>query len=162
MGLCVPSGTSTRRKRNATVAKMGGAMADDPARVKKCSSRKYEASSDSKRWCCMVLGICGLACDCPDQQGAAALFQHAGAADVVPGRAWDAARKAMRKGVKLAAPKARCQYRGFKGRIGRGKRKNARAPPRRRYMRKRCGRTLSGTPGFKGRHYSSKVISRAL
>ena len=29
-------------------------------------------------------------------------------------------------------------------------------------MCKRCGRTFSGTLGFKGRHYSSKVIARAL
>ena len=160
--MCVASGTTTRRKRNATVNKMGGEMADDPARVKKLGSRKYEASYDSKRWCCIVLGVCGWRAIAPTSRGAAALFRHAVAVDVVPGRAWDAARKAMRKGVKLAAPKARCQYRGFKGRIGRGERKNARAPPRRRYMRKRRGRTFSGTPGFKGKHYSSKVISRAL
>ena len=84
------------------------------------------------------------------------------AVDAVLGRAWDAAKKIMRKGVKLGAPKVRCQYCGFKGCIGHGKRKNVRAPPRRSHMCKRCGRTFSGTPGFKGKHFSSKVIARAL
>ena len=98
----------------------------------------------------------------PTSRGAAALFQHVVAVDVVLGRAWDAAKKMMRKGIKLAAPKVRCQYCGFKGCIGHGARKNVRAPPRQRHMCKRCGRTFSGTPGFKGRHYSSKAIARAL
>ena len=63
------SGTTTRRKHNATVAKMGRETADDPARLKKRGNRKYRVSSDSKRWYCIVLGVCGLVCDCPDQQG---------------------------------------------------------------------------------------------
>ena len=65
------SRTTTRRKHNATVAKRGREIADDPARVKKCGSREYKVSSgsDSKRWYCIVLGVCGLVCDCPDQQG---------------------------------------------------------------------------------------------
>ena len=84
------------------------------------------------------------------------------AVDVVLSRTWDAAKKMMRKGVKLAAPKARCQYCGFKGCIGHGKRKNVLAPPRQRHTCKRCGRTFSGTPGFKGKHFSSKVIARAM
>ena len=33
------SGTTTRQKHNATVTKMGKEIADDPARVKKCSNR---------------------------------------------------------------------------------------------------------------------------
>ena len=90
------------------------------------------------------------------------MLQHVVAVDAVLGRAWDAAEKMMRKGIKLAAPKVRCQYCSFKGRIGHGKRNNTRAPPRRRHMCKRCGHTFSGTPGFKGKHFSSKVIARAL
>ena len=35
------SGTTTRRKHNVTVTKMGREIADDLARVKKCGNRKY-------------------------------------------------------------------------------------------------------------------------
>ena len=63
------SRTTTRRKHNATVAKRGREIADDPARVKKRGSGKYRVSSDSKRRYCMVLGAFGRVRDCPDQQG---------------------------------------------------------------------------------------------
>ncbi len=47
----------------------GREMADDPARAKKRDNRQYKVSSDFKRRYCIVLDICGLVCDCPDQQG---------------------------------------------------------------------------------------------
>ncbi len=37
-----------------------------------------------------------------------------------------------------------------------------RAPPRQRYICKRCGHTFSGTPGFKEKYFGYRVIARTL
>lgn len=154
---------SSTRKRHAKAAHEGGrAIADSPDMIKRKSSRQWWVASaaDPGLWYGVILGAMGLLCACPGQQERGGICKHTVAVDIMLGRAWDRAKGMLSRGATVA-PQRRCHHCPSKRFVRHGKRKT-KTGARQRYKCKKCGRTFSGEPGFKGKQHRPHEITRAL
>ena len=157
------SKSSVRRRHQRTVRRMGQEMADTPDMVKRERNRLWWVASLTRLglWYGVVLGATGFVCACGDQQGRHGICKHVVAVDIRLGRMWDAAKSMRARKAEIVVPETRCHNRECRsprfvkyGTYGTKKKQRCRC--------KDCGRTFSGMPGFKGRHFKPAVITRAL
>lgn len=157
------SKSTARRKHQQTVRRRGQEIADAPDMVKRERNRLWWVASLTSLglWYGVVLGARGFVCACGDQQGRHGICKHVVAVDIRLGRMWDAAKNMRARKTQIAVPETRCHNREC--RSDRFVKYGTYGPKKRqRYMCRDCGRTFSGMPGFKGRHFEPAVITRAL
>ena len=110
-------------------------------------------------WHVVVLCASGLVCSCGGAAGGRQLCKHAAAVDEV-----------MRRGrggapgrVRIGRTPRRCPHGcGPDANLIRYGRRRCRQKTEQRYMCRSCGRTFSGTDGFRGRHSSAWAVVAAL
>lgn len=154
---------SSTRKKHAKAAHEGGrAIADSPDMIKRKSGRMWWVASatDPGLWYGVILGAMGLVCACPSQQERGGICKHTVAVDIVLGRAWDKVKDTLPRST-VISPRRRCHHCPSKRFVEYGKRKT-KTGPKQRHKCKRCGRTFSGEPGFKGKQHRPHEITRAL
>ena len=114
-------------------------------------------------WYGVILGAMGSVCACDDQQGRSGICKHVVAVNETLNRMWNSAKNAKRRRIHLRMPEIRCHNKKCRSknftRYGKYPKDSGKMQ---RYKCKKCGKTFSGTPGFKGRHFSPAVIRRAL
>ena len=157
------SKSAARRKHAQTVKEQGRALADEKGAVRQESSRRRVRSAHLDVWYGVILGAMGPVCACDGQQGRSGICKRVVAVSETLDRMWNLAKNAKRRRRRLRMPETRCRNTKCRSknftRYGKYPKDSGKTQ---RYKCKKCGKTFSGTPGFKGRHFSPAVIRRAL
>ena len=129
-----------------------------PELVIERSSVRWGVLSQSVKglWHVVVLYVSGLVCSCSGAAGGRQLCKHAAAVDEVMRRGHGAAGGRVRIGRVSRCP------RGCAAGLIRYGRRRGRQKTEQRYMCRSCGRTLSRTDGFRGRHSPAWAVVLAL
>ena len=137
----------------------GERIADAPGYVQAIAATKWNAYSETARriMYVVVLGVKGLACDCPQCEFGKGLCKRVVAVDSWLARQWAALHK--REESRIFRPPPRCPKCPSR-RVVRDGRRTKRKGLVQKYLCRR--RRFSALPGLKGRHASSGVIADAL
>ena len=140
----------------------GERIAGTPGHVQATAATKWNVYSETARriMYVVVLGVKGLACDCPQGEFGKGLCKHVVAVDSWLARRWAALHK--RGESRISRPSPRCPNCPSRKIVRDGRRPTKRKGLVQKYLCRRCGTRFSGLPGLKGRHASPGVIADAL
>ena len=140
----------------------GERIADAPVYVQAIAATKRNAYSETARriMYVVVLGVKGLACDCPQCEFGKGLCKRVVAVDSWLARQWAALHK--RGESRISRPSPRCPNCPSRKIVRDGRRPTKRKGLVQKHLCRGCGTRFSGLPGLKGRHASPGVIADAL